>query len=93
MKRIKGGKKNKLDLPESVAGACGEVNIVEKFRDFYEEVYNSSESNEALEGIKERIKELLAEANAVGDTSMELNKLTGDIVKQAACKISPIKEM
>ena len=68
-----------------------EVNIVEKFRDFYEEVYNSSESNEALEGIKERIKELLAEANAVGDTSMELNKLTGDIVKQAACKMKPNK--
>jgi hypothetical protein len=43
-----------------VAGACGEVNIVEKFREFYEGVYNSSESNDALEGIKNKIKELLA---------------------------------
>jgi hypothetical protein len=27
----------------------------------------------------------------VGDTSVELNKLTGDIVKQAACKMKPNK--
>ena len=56
MKRIKGCKKSKLDLPENVEGACGEVNIVEKFRDFYESVYNSSESNEALEHIKTKIR-------------------------------------
>ena len=91
MKRIKGGKKTKLDLPESVAGACGEKNIVEKFREFYEEVYNSSESNVALEVIKNKINELLIEANSVGDTSGELIKLTGDIVKQAACKMKPNK--
>ena len=52
MKRIKGGKKTVLDLPENVAGASGEVNIVEKFRDFYEGVYNSSASSEAVYEIK-----------------------------------------
>ena len=31
MKRIKGGNKTVLDLPENVAGASGEKNIVEMF--------------------------------------------------------------
>ena len=65
MKRIKGCKKSKLDLPENVEGACGEVNIVEKFRDFYESVYNSSESNEALEHIKTKIRELIYDESDV----------------------------
>ena len=38
MKRLKGGKNIKLDLPENVAGASGEINIVETFKQFYESV-------------------------------------------------------
>ena len=81
MKRVKGGKKTKLDLPENVAGASGEVNIVEKFREFYEGVYNSSESSEAVDDIKVKIRNLLT--TAVQFTT-EIDKLSGDIVKQAA---------
>ena len=55
MKRIRGSKKTKLGLPENVAGEVGEINIVEKFRVFYEGIYNSSESIESLKVIKEEI--------------------------------------
>ena len=55
-----------MDLPENVAGANGELNIVEPFREFYEAVYNSSESNAALEQIKVKIKEMLVQDNELG---------------------------
>ena len=77
MKRIKGCKKSKLYLPENVSGACGEVNIVDKFREFYQGVYNSSESNAGMEQIKVKIRELLVDVNDVENTAIEVNKLTG----------------
>ena len=91
MKRIKGAKNTKLDLPENVEGACGEVNIVDRFREFYEGVYNSSASNEALEQIKDKVSQLLSDDHESGNTQVEVNKLTGDIVKQAAVKMKPTK--
>ena len=91
MKRIKGAKNTKLDLPENVDGACGEVNIVDRFREFYEGVYNSSASNEALEQIKDKVSQLLSDDHESGNTQVEVNKLTGDIVKQAAVKMKPKK--
>ena len=91
MKRIKGGKKTTLDLPENVAGACREINIVAKFREFYEGVYNSSESNEAVNEIKIKISELLTDVHGAHYSSVELSKLSGDMVKQAACKMKPKK--
>ena len=87
MKKIKGSKKVKLDLPDEVAGASGESNIVEKFCEVYEELYNSSGSYDALQGIKEQL-----EINIVGEESLEeVLKLTGEIVKKAACKMKPGK--
>ena len=87
MKKIKGSKKVKLDLPDEVAGASGESNIVEKFCEVYEELYNSSGSYDALQGIKEQL-----EINIVGEESLEeVLKVTGEIVKKAACKMKPGK--
>ena len=87
MKKIKGSKKDKLDLPDEVAGESGESNIVEKFCEVYEELYNSSGSYEALQGIKEQL-----EINIGGAESLEeVSKVTGEIVKKAACKMKPGK--
>ena len=91
MKRVKGGKKTVLDLPENVAGASGEVNIVEKFRDFYEGVYNSSESNEAVDEIKSKIRSVLSSGQGAEDSLVEINKVCGDVVKLAACRMKPKK--
>ena len=53
----------------------------------YEELYNSSGSFQALQGIKEQLN-----VNIVGEESLEeVLKVTGDIVKKAACKTKPGK--
>ena len=54
MKKIRGGKKSSHDLPDDVGGANGQASIVEKFCDVYEELNNSSGSEEALEEIKSK---------------------------------------
>ena len=54
MKKIRGGKKSSHDLPDDVSGANGQASIVEKFCDVYEELNNSSGSEEALEEIKSK---------------------------------------
>jgi hypothetical protein len=36
--RVRGSKKMSHDLPDEVAGACGQSNIVEKFCEVYEEL-------------------------------------------------------
>ena len=67
------------------------MNIVDKFREFYESVYNSSESNAEMDQIKIKIRELLINSNDMGNTALEVNKLTADTVKKAACKMKPKK--
>ena len=82
MKRVKGSKKQSHDLPDDVGGANGEVNIVEKFCGVYEELYNSSGSGETMEEIKQKIKGLIDD-----NSDDEILKVTGAIVKKAACKM------
>jgi hypothetical protein len=51
MKNIRRGK-GQDDLPDNVAGANGEEEIVEKFREVYQAVFNSAGSSAELETIK-----------------------------------------
>ena len=84
MKKIRGAKKMKHDLPDDVGGANGEVNIVEKFCEVYEELYNSSGSSEAMEALKGQINDMIDESET---SEYEIGKVTGSIVKDAACKM------
>ena len=52
MKNIKCGKKASAELPDNVAGANGESEIVEKFKEVYQALYNSSGTQEEMEEIK-----------------------------------------
>ena len=88
IKKIRGNNKINHDLPDDVGGAKGEANIVEKFCEVYEELYNSSGSEEALHSIKAHLEELIA-GNETGEN--EVLKITGEVVKQAACKMKPGK--
>ena len=75
-------------MPDDVGGGNGEASIVEKFCAVYEELYNSSGSQEALEEIKTIVNDLIIE----GETGQsEVAKITGEIVKEAACKMKPGK--
>ena len=86
MKKIKGSKKGSDSLPDSVGGVSGEDSIVEEFRQVYSHLYNSSGTQEAMEVLKD---ELGAEIGR--DSIAEANKITGAIVKEAACRMKPSK--
>ena len=88
MKKIKGSKKEKNDLPDNVGGANGEINIVEKFCEVYGDLYNSSGTDEAMEDIKRQLKDLINNSEGGRD---EVIKITGSVVKEAACKLDPGK--
>ena len=74
-------------FPMKLAGACGESNIVEKFCQVYEELYNSSGSTEALSSLKEHISADIGSEASIA----EVFKISGEVVKEAACKMKPGK--
>ena len=83
MKKIR-GKGTKEDLPETVEGAETEEAIAEKFREVYEALYNSAEST--TDTLKQTMKELVSQ-----DSILEVNKITGEIVKASTVKMKPRK--
>ena len=69
-----------------MAGANGEEEIVEKFRDVYSTLYNSSGSQHDMAKLREHVQSL------VGPQSMdEVSRLTGEAVKRAATLLKPRK--
>ena len=87
MKKVRGGSKAKADLTDNLEGANWEVNIAEKFCQVYEELYNSSGSGEALAALKDVITDKME----TEDNESEVVKITGKVVKAAACKLKPGK--
>ena len=86
MKKIRGNNKGNENLPDNVEGAEGQEEVVEKFREVYETLYNSAESSASVQLIKERL------ANTIGPESLlEVNKVTGEMVKKAVTRIKPGK--
>ena len=75
-------------MTENLDGACGEENIAEKFCVVYEELYNYSGSGVAMDDLKNQIEALVADDV---DTLNEVMKVTGQVVKEAACKLKPAK--
>ena len=78
MKRVRAGKGCDAELPGNVAGANGEEEIVEKFKEVYSQLYNSSGSASEVTIIKDRIKNMINEGSI-----MEVAKITGENVKEA----------
>ena len=62
------------------------MELVEKFREVYETLYNSADSSEAMNVIKERLGDMISV-----ESLEEVNKVTGSAVKNAAAKIKPGK--
>ena len=62
-----------------LGGADGEEEIVDKFRQVYEALYNSAASNLEVDKIKEKLQSMIGNCSAD-----EVLKITGDKVKEAA---------
>ena len=87
MKKIKGKKKSHEDLPDIVAGVSGEDQIVEEFRKVYQALYNSCDSSDGVEIIKDKLQNMIGNDISVHDT----NLVTGQVLKEAACRMKPGK--
>ena len=83
LKNIRKGGKISVDLPDTVAGANGEDEIVSKFRDVYSNLYNSWGSEGEMTSIKQKVAELVKTENSV----FQLQQLDGYVVKKAVCRM------
>ena len=82
MKRIKSGVKAAPTLPDTVAGANGEEEIVKKFREVYSALYTSGSSEQEMFQLKDKLQGMII-ADKVNSVK-EVQKITGSVVKQAA---------
>ena len=81
-----GSKSNGQTMPEEIDGETDPDMILDKFREVYETLYNSSDTSDAMEVIKEKLE------TVIGQNSLEeVNEITSTIVKQACAKMKPGK--
>ena len=79
--------KNKGQLvPESLEGKVTNDTILEKFKECYEELYNSAGTEDGMTAIKEKLQGLIDE-----NSGAEVERITGQLVKQACCRMKPGK--
>ena len=83
MKRVRTGKSSTEELPSEVEGAQNEEEIANKFKEVYEVLYNSAQSEEEMEALKLKIQGILE----VTDSKSEVDKLTGEVVKEAVTRM------
>ena len=73
-------------FPDQIDSANGETEISELFKTVYEDLFNSAESVEAMQAIKDQLKTLIGP-----ESLLEVNKLTGAAVKEACARMKPGK--
>ena len=86
MKKVKCGKVTGQSMPDEIDGETEPAEILDKFREVYEMLYNSAGTSEAMNVIKENL------ALVIGDDCLEeVNKITSATLKQACAKMEPGK--
>ena len=76
-------------VPNSLDGKVTHENILDRFRECYEELYNSAGTEHAMVNVKEKLKSLIQ-----GNTFQSANKVqkvTGKLVKEACSRMLPGK--
>ena len=86
LKRCLGGKSVGQSVPQSLEGEVSHDGILEKFRECYHTLYNSSSSTEAMATIKEKLERLVNM-----ESCREVEKITGNVVKHACTRMKPGK--
>ena len=72
MKKIRGSSKSGQTVPDSVDGVSGHEEIVDKFKEVYQELYNSAPTVDSMTNIKNTINNTISH-----DSTIEVNKITG----------------
>ena len=73
-----GGGCSNAELPDTVAGANGQEEIVDKFREVYSTLYNSAETKAEMDVLKAKVAMMITPGSVE-----EVNKVTGTKVKEA----------
>ena len=82
MKKHVGSKKGSgQEFPDSLEGKVTKTDIIEKFRECYEKLYNSSDKTEEMKAVKKDIDLLIMKD--IPTSIHEANKITPDIVRAA----------
>jgi hypothetical protein len=89
MRNTLGKKNHGQSVPESLDGKVTHDSILERFRECYEELYNSAGTEHAMHIIKEQLQNLVS-SNPLS-AMKEVEKVTGEIVKQACGRMLPGK--
>ena len=89
MKRTLGSKSTGQTVPESLDGKVTHETILDRFRECYEQLYNSAGTEDAMSAIKEKLEQMIG-ANT-GASTREIDKVTWQVVKQACCRMRPGK--
>ena len=86
MKRVKCGKLKGQSMPDEIDGVSEPDEILVKFREVYEDLYNSADSSDAMNVIKEKLAMVIDH-----DSFEEVNKITSKTIKLACEKLKPGK--
>ena len=85
LKRIRSGGYAALELPDTVAGANGEKEIVLKCCDIYSLLYNSAGTQKGMEDLKKEVSQ------SIGEEKHEIDKVTATVVKEAVMSMKSKK--
>ena len=86
MKKIRQGKGGSQALPDILGNAIGEQEISEMFRESYNNLYNSVPSGYEMDKILKSLEKM-----DLWQSGQEIEKINVDIVKNAVCKLKPLK--
>ena len=89
MKRILGRKDNGQSVPESLDGKVTHDSILERFKECYEELYNSAGSDDAMTTIKAKLEDIINDD--ILNATHEIEKVTWEVVKTACSRMLPGK--
>ena len=89
MKRILGRKDTSQTVPDCLDGKVTHGDILPKFKECYEELYNSAESEDATALIKVKLENMV-NSDTPGSIH-EIQKVTGRVVKEACKRMLPGK--
>ena len=76
-------------VPETLDGKVTHDTILDRFRECYEELYNSAGSEHAMASLKEKLHKVISEQTH--QSIWEVQKVTGKVVKAACSRMRPGK--
>ena len=86
LKKTLNNKSMAQTVPDSLDGKVTPETVLERFRECYHDLFNSAGTQNAMTAIKAKLEQLIDASSA-----KEVDKVTGDIVKQACSRMKPGK--